>query len=154
MDLFAHLPFSILRSSEASDHRKLASGEPLRRVVEVPYMKSLKVTPTSADRTRWIHESQVSIHISIVDQNCWTAYGFEDTYYKMGKEAGRFAESLRETALNCFDALAGPVDSGRLCSTLIKDPFEYFLRLYEIHIEKAQIAWATVVEELEKVIKE
>lgn len=154
MDLFAHLPFSVLRTHQTSDSRQLASGKSLRRSVEIPYIKSLGDSPTSADPVGWIYETQVSIHISLVDQDCWTAYVFEDTYFKSDKEAGTFSESLQEASYYCLDALAGARGSGIPDSTNSTDPLEYFLRLCEARIEKAHIAWATIVEELEKVVKE
>ncbi|ROW07472.1 hypothetical protein VPNG_07108 [Cytospora leucostoma] len=152
MNLFVHLPFSTLRHNQASDHRRLASGKYLRRSVQIPRLNYPGASTTSADSIGWIHETQISMHISIIDPSCWTAYMFEDTFYKKGKEAERFAESLQDTR-DRFDALARTVGSGPFDTSSTSDPIEYFLTFFDVQIERAYIAWANVVDELEKTVK-
>lgn len=152
MNLFAHLPFSTLRDGKCSDYRTLADKGTLRRSIEIPRVKTLR---TTADSTKWIHQTQISIHISILEgQSCWTAYVFEDTFYKKGDEYERFTNSLRESSSLCLDALAGAVGSGKLDSTLTTDPREYYLAVFEARVEQAHLAWAEIVGELEKTVKE
>lgn len=156
MNLHAHLPFLTLRHENASDHRSLASGKSLRGSIEIPRMKSMSGVAKSSDRVGWLHQTQISIHISTVDQHCWTAYMFEDTYYKKGKEAAKLAVSLRDASDNCLDALigAGSVGSRNPDTTLYQDHLEYFLLWLEARIKKADLAWETVVEELERNVQE
>jgi hypothetical protein len=153
MNLFAHIPFSTLRDHQAFDQRKLADGKHLRRSVEIPYMESLKATPTSKDLTGCIHEAQVSIHISIIDQSCWNAYVFEDTYYKTGKEAERLDSFLRGSSFYRLDALAGTASDGELDSTLFEGPLDYFLILFEARIKQSYLELDRIVDKLEKSVK-
>lgn len=159
MNLFVHLPFSTLRYDQASDHRQLSCGKYLRRSVEIPHLQSLRTSTTSADQICWIHETQISMHISVVDPSCWTAYVFEDTFYKQGQEAERFADFLQDTSTTvlhtsvCLDALAGAVGSRRSDGNITRNPLDYFVKLFEAYITKAYLEWEAVVEELEKGVK-
>lgn len=155
MNLFAHLSFSTLRPYQALDHRKLADGKPLRQSFEVPYMRSLRTETSSPEGSQgWIHETQISIEISIIDQSCWSAYVFEDTYYKKGTEAERLNESLQGSRVFSPDALAGTAgDCGEVDSALFEDPLVYFLTLLEARITQFHLELDRIVEVLEKNVK-
>lgn len=118
-------------------------------------MKSLRaLTPMSKAPIGCIYETQISIHISIIDQSCWTAYVFEDTYYKRGKEANSLRRFLRGSSSFSPDALAGAAGSGgELDSTLFETPMEYFITLLEARIKQSCLAWDKIVEELERNVK-
>lgn len=110
--------------------------------------------PTPHAPTQWIYETQISIQISIVDESCWTAYVFEDTFHKRGNEAKSLKEFLRGTTSFSPDALAGAAGSGgELDSTVCGTPIEYFVTLLEARIEQACLSWEDIVDVLQDNVK-
>ncbi|KAH8748871.1 hypothetical protein F5883DRAFT_652987 [Diaporthe sp. PMI_573] len=98
---------------------------------------------------RWICESQVSILVSIVDLNGWTAYAFEDTYYKKHEPTSYWDSFCSKLGYYYPDALS----SGTLDSTRFLEPRMYFLRVFETRIDQVYREWRVVVDMLAEIVK-
>lgn len=91
----------------------------------------------------------MSALVSVVDVNGWTAYMFEDTYYKARESSQDLDVFCSEPSFYFPDALtAGDFDSTRYLG-----PREYFLRVFQIRIEQAFREWQVVVDRLEEIVQ-
>ena len=149
MTLSFHLPFYTFRKRSYTDSRQDHEGSPLRKSFELPYMH-LPGSPQDLSKPRrWICESQVSLLVSIVDLHGWTAYAFEDTYYK-AREPTQYWDSFCSMPGYYYpDALT----SGTLDSTRFLEPRVYFLKVFETRIYQAYREWRVVVDTLEAIVK-
>lgn len=132
------------------DSRQDHEGLSLRTSRELPYMH-LGGSPEDLPKPcRWICESQVSLLVSIVDLNGWTAYVFEDTYCKE-REPSQYWDSFCSQPRYYYpDALT----TGKLDSTRFLEPRMYFLKVFETRIEQAYREWRVVVDTLAEIVKQ
>lgn len=148
MVLSLHLPFYAIGRQSCTDSRRDHEGLPLRKCAEIP---QVYLTGSSEDsqKLRWVCESQVSLLVSIIDVHGWTAYLFEDTYYK-SREPTQYWDSFCSKSGHYYpDALT----SGTLDSTRSLDPRTYFLRVFEARIDQVYREWRVVVDTLEEIVK-
>lgn len=149
MTLGFQLPFYTFRKQPCTDDRHDHEGNPLRKSYKLPSMQLTGSSQPSTKLTGWICESQVSVVVSVVDPHGWTAYAFEDTYYKAqdtSEEADIFCKSPE---FYFPDALT----AGLLDSTRFLEPREYFLRVFQIRIDQAFREWRALVDRLERTVK-
>lgn len=147
MTLCFHLPFCIFRDHLCTDSRQDRQGKPQRKSFAIPSMQlpSTLQPPLGG----LICDSQVSALISVADVGGWTAYMFEDTYYKAREPSQDLDDSCSEPSFYFPDALtAGAIDSTRFLG-----PREYFLRVLQIRIEQAFQGWQVVVDKLEEIVQ-
>ncbi|KAK2599779.1 hypothetical protein N8I77_011504 [Diaporthe amygdali] len=149
LTLYFQLPFYTFRARQYTDTRQDHEGNPLRKSFELPCMQLPGMSGRLSKSCGWICESQVSVLVSVIDVQGWTAYAFEDTYYKT-------RESLLELDIFCSkpgfyfpDALT----AGNLDSTRFLEPREYFLRVLQHRINQAYREWRAVVDNIEEVVK-
>ncbi|KFZ18425.1 hypothetical protein V501_01227 [Pseudogymnoascus sp. VKM F-4519 (FW-2642)] len=149
-----HMPYYVLGRSKTviRDTRRKSDGNPLRQSQKLDFLsRSLDASKDSnpTDRHYWLHEAQISIVVTGVNNWVWTAYGFVDTYFgskgtveDYDKLKGRHGE--REDPL-----AAGRLNGGEPIWT----PREYFLRVVQSRIRKVLKEWnrivRTVTEEVE-----
>lgn len=105
--------------------------------------------PAESHPGGWICESQVSVLLSVVDLDGWTAYAFEDTYYETREPSQDFDIFCSEPSLYFPDALA----TGTFDSTRFLEPREYFLKVFQIRVDQAFREWQVVVDRLEVIVK-
>lgn len=97
----------------------------------------------------WVCDSQVSVLVSVVDVYGWTAYMFEDTYYKAREPSKELDVFCSKPGFYFPDALtAGIYDSTRFIG-----PREYFVKVLQIRIDQAFREWQLVVDRLEEIVK-
>lgn len=131
------------------DPRQNNEFSPLRQSLELPYMHLAGNHQDLAKSKRWICESQVSLLVSIVDLNGWTAYVFEDTYCKKREPSSYWDSFCSKPGYYFPDALT----SGKLDSTRFLEPRIYFLRVFETRIEQAYREWRVVIDVLAEIVK-
>lgn len=147
MILCLHLPFCIFREHPCTDSRQDHEGRPQRRSLAIPSIQLPCALQSSLGG--WICDSQVSALISVVDVGGWTAYMFEDTYYKAREPSQDLDAFCSEPSFYYPDALtAGSIDSTRYLG-----PREYFLRVFQTRIEQAFREWQVVVDKLEEIVQ-
>lgn len=150
MTLSLHLPFYTFRKHSHIDSRQDYEGLPLRRSREIPCMNLVGKNLQDPGRpSRWICESQFSLLVSIVDLHGWTAYAFEDTYYKAHEPTQYWDSFCSKEGYYYPDALT----SGTLDSTRLLDPRMYFLRVFEARIDQVYREWRAVVDALEMIVR-
>jgi hypothetical protein len=91
----------------------------------------------------YIHEAQISIMVTGLDDWYWTAYCFVDVYFK---ESGH-----RESVGHYSNAGRDPLSGGKTSVTRDKPtwlPREYFLQLLTYRMEQAKQEWNNVVYQL------
>ncbi|KAG8170186.1 hypothetical protein KVR01_000931 [Diaporthe batatas] len=132
-----------------TDSRQNHQRVPLRQSFELPYMHLLGTLEDLPKPGRWICESQVSLLVSIVDLNGWTAYVFEDTYYKEHQLPQYWDDFCSQPGYYYPDALT----SGKLDSTRFLEPRMYFLRVFETRIEQVYREWRVAVDTLAEIVK-
>ena len=86
-----------------------------------------------------LHEAQISVLVTGVDEWFWTAYCFADTYF--GSE-----ESIQYYHKNELDALSGGEKSAR---SPVWNPREYFLSILSRRLKQVTKEWSNVIESLE-----
>lgn len=147
MTLGFHLPFCSLNDHPCTDSRPDREGRPLRKSLALPCMK-LPCTMESS-LGGWVCDSQVSVLVSVVDVCGWTAYMFEDTYYKSHEPSQNLDDFCSKPSFYFPDALtAGAIDSTRFIG-----PREYFLRVLRVRIDQVFGEWQVVVDRLEEIVK-
>lgn len=147
MTLCFHLPFCLLRDHPCADSRQDREGRLRRKSLALPSMQLPCTSQPSLGG--WICDSQVSALVSVVDVGGWTAYMFEDTYYKAREPSQDLDVFCSEPSFYFPDALtAGTIDSTRYLG-----PREYFLRVFHIRIEQAFQEWQVVVDRLEEIVQ-
>lgn len=148
------MPYYVLGRSEmvSRDTRRKSDGNPLRQSRKLDFLsRSLDASKDSnpTDQHYWLHEAQISIVVTGVNNWVWTAYGFVDTYF--GSKG----------TVEDYDKLKGrhweredPLSAGRLNGgEPIWTPREYFLRVVQSRIREVLKEWKrivrTVTEEVE-----
>lgn len=94
-------------------------------------------------------ESQVSVLVSVVDTNGWTAYAFEDVYHKGRDASQEFDIFCSKPGFYFPDALAPRFHD----STRYLEPREYFLKVFQVRIDQTLREWRAVVDILERNVK-
>lgn len=149
MTLCFHLPFYTFRKRSYTDSRQDHEGKPLRKSFQIP---SMYLEGSPQDRLKpsgWICESQVSVLVSIVDLHGWTAYLFEDTYYKAREPTQNLDPFCSMPGHYYPDALT----SGTVDSTRVLEPRMYFLKVLATRIDQAYREWRVVVDKMEGLVK-
>lgn len=144
-----HLAFCTFREKPCTDNRHDHEGNPLRKSWKLPIMQLPGPSQPSPKSDGYICESQVSIVVSVVDTQGWTAYAFEDTYYKARDSSQESDMFCSKPGLYFPEALT----TGILDSTRFIEPREYFLRVFQIRIHQAFLEWRTLVDILEQTVK-
>ncbi|KAL1865311.1 hypothetical protein Daus18300_007201 [Diaporthe australafricana] len=149
LTLHLNLPFYTFRKSPSADSRKNHEDKALRKCEQLPCMEIWGMDESLSELRGWICESQISVAVSVVDIHGWTAYAFEDNYYKT-------LESLPDLDLDYSipgfyfpDALA----AGNFDSTRPLGPMEYFLKVFQYRIHQAHREWLMLVDRLEETVK-
>lgn len=149
MTMGFHLPFYTFRKQPCTDNRHDHEGNPLRKSWKLPSMQMPGQSQPSPESDGHICESQVSTVVSVVDTQGWTAYAFEDTYYK-ARDSSQESDIFCSTPGFYFpDALTG----GDFDSTRFLESREYFLRVFQTRIDQAYQEWRTLVHILEQTVK-
>lgn len=149
MTMGFHLPFYTFREQLCTDIRHDQEGNPLRKSWKLPSMQIPGPSNPSSESDGWICESQVSGVVSVVDTQGWTAYAFEDTYYK-AQDSSQESDIFCSTPGFYFpDALI----TGWFDSTRFVEPREYFLRVFQTRIYQAYLEWRTLVDILDRIVK-
>jgi len=127
--------------SVAEDTRRRADGSPLRRSEEsIP----LQVNQTPRHAGNWhdyIHEAQISVMVTGIDDWVWTAYCFSDVYFK--------GESHTETVEHYDEGERDPHSCGTYhAHPPIWNPREYYLRTLSCRMEQVKQEWNNSVARL------
>lgn len=149
MTLGFHLPFYTFRDRPCTDSRHDHEGNTLRKSFKLPSMQLAGESQPSSKLSGWVCESQMSAVVSVVDINGWTAYAFEDTYYKAQDSSQKSDVFCSTPGFYYPDALT----AGKLDSTRFVEPREYFLRVFQIRIDQAFQEWRALVDILEQTVK-
>jgi hypothetical protein len=91
----------------------------------------------------YIHEAQISIMVTGLDDWYWTAYCFVDVYFK--------SPGHRESVEYYSDTNRDPLSGGKTSTVRDKPtwlPREYFLQLLAYRIEQVKQEWANAVYQL------
>jgi hypothetical protein len=135
-----HLPYYAWRPAKAiiMDIRKRSDGTPFRRSEEViPLQISNQVSGAQPRRLNdYIHEAQLSVMVTGVDDWVWSAYCFADVYFK-----GRGHSERVEHYFNP-DTKLDPSSCGRFpANPPVWIPREYFLRALSARTEQVKQEW-------------
>ncbi|KFY74283.1 hypothetical protein V499_05679 [Pseudogymnoascus sp. VKM F-103] len=149
-----HMPYYVLGKSKTAsrDARRKSDGSPLRQSRKLDFLsRSLDASKGSnpTDQHYWLHEAQISIVVTGVNNWVWTAYGFVDTYFG-SKGTVEDYDKLKGRHWEREDPLAaGRLNGGEPIWT----PREYFLRVAQSRIREVLKEWnrivRTVTEEVE-----
>jgi hypothetical protein len=120
-------------------------GKPLRISEEVIFLKledhEVVLEDKNGEDKAYIHEAQISVMITGLDDWYWTAYCFVDVYFKgMGHR-----ESVEAYSSSGMDPLSGGRTSRDRPTWL---PREYFLQLLTYRLEQVKQEWNNTVYQL------
>lgn len=149
MTLHLNIPFYTFRKSPSADSRKNHEGKPLRKCEQLPCMEIPGMDQSLSELRGYICESQISVVVSVVDIHGWTAYAFEDNYYKTLESSQDLDVFCSKPGFYFPDALT----AGNLDSTRSLGPMEYFLKVFQFRIFQAHREWLMLVDRLEETVK-
>lgn len=116
-------------------------GQPLRRSEEVIHLGLDDMS--MGDERDYIHEAQVSVMVTGVDDWFWTAYCFVDIYFK---------EDEHSEKVTTLSSPVNPMDPNS-CGKYALDrptwnPRHYFLSILSCRMEQAKQEWSNTVFQL------
>lgn len=124
------------------NYRRRRDGEPLRRSEEVIHLGTRNQTE-NGDVKDYIHEAQISVMVTGIDDWFWTAYCFVDIYFKDDEHSERVEQYV--TPPMKMDPLCG----GKFTlDRPIWNPRHYFLRTLSCRMEQVKQEWNNVVFQL------
>jgi hypothetical protein len=122
-------------------------GKPLRTSEEVIFLKlkdhGAVLEQKSGEDRAYIHEAQISVMVTGLDDWYWTAYCFVDVYFK--------GVGHRESVEAYSSSGRDPLSGGK--TSIVRDrpswlPREYFLQLLTYRLEQAKHEWNNAVYQL------
>jgi hypothetical protein len=123
------------------DHRKGSDHKPLRRSWRLPFLSG----SNSSLRPLCLYESQVSVTVTGIDHQVWTAYGSFDTYYGSSDSVQAYH------ATNALTGRPDPLAAGQLTAhNLIWTPREYYFKVFEIRIQQVGREWRAILDQVEE----
>ncbi|KIY01979.1 uncharacterized protein Z520_02117 [Fonsecaea multimorphosa CBS 102226] len=139
-ELAFHMPFYAWRNASREDHRRFASGEPLRETEDVSFLnqQAREVVLCQAHFTCVIFGS---------DDRHWVAYCFADTYFD-GQDDGRETVLEYHQDRDSEDGMnADPLTYGNIDADVdpIWNPRKYFLTICRYRLQRVGREWAQVV---------
>ena len=147
-----HLPFYALRTfrnpcERPNDRRRFSNGDILRRCRDLSFLNQSRT-----EASEYLYQAQISCVITGPDRWRWVAYCFVDVYYETeGKEtvSQYYEDSMGEDGLRTDPLTLGCVDA----DTPIRDPREYFLKVFWIRLNQVRREWQRVVERLSQEVR-
>jgi len=104
-----------------------------------------------------LHEAQISCVVTGSDNYRWVAYFFNDIFFEddENRESVEALEQERqqEEGLPCLDRDPLPANDC-LAAPPIRDPRQYFLRVFKSRMDRATHEWREVVSRLEGIVGE
>jgi hypothetical protein len=84
----------------------------------------------------------------------WVAYYFVDTYFDVAEEAKETVQSYYEDSLGPEGMRADPLTFGVIIAdNPIQNPKEYFLRVFQIRINRVKREWQQVVAKMQQSVR-
>jgi hypothetical protein len=141
------------------DHRLKADGKRLRWSQNLSFLRSEveDFYTTGECMMEYLHEAEISCVLTGSSNFRWVAYFFNDIFFE-DNESRESVEALeqemqQEEGLPCLDRDPLPADD---CPAAlpIRDPRQYFLRVFKSRMDRVTHEWHEVVSRLEVIVGE
>jgi hypothetical protein len=130
-----------------NDSRKGLDGKALRKSLRLPFLS--KSAPRSSVGKQCLYESQISVTVTGIDHQVWTAYGSFDTYYGSNDSVEDYRQTKGHTGR------PDPLTAGQLNAyNLIWTPREYFFKVFETRITQVTREWRAIADKVEDDVKQ
>jgi hypothetical protein len=131
------------------DSRKGYDRKPLRRSWRLPFLSGSKNALRSSVGNQCLYESQISVTVTGIDHQVWTAYGAFDTYYGSNDSVQAYHETIARTGR------PDPLAAGQLtANNLIWTPREYYFRIFEIRISQVGKEWRAISDKVQEDVEQ
>lgn len=143
-----HLPFFVLRNSEASRTapRQVGHESILRHSCDVSFLNRKAHDPAAYS----LHEAQISCAVTGPDENRWIAYSFVDTYDSEPRGSRENVFDWEEESEESDERASSDMlrSSHETTTELMQDPRQYFLSTFCGRLRQVRDEWRLVVEAL------
>jgi len=125
------------------------NGEPLRQSRELPFLSRPMNASKSTGEHYCLYEAQISVTVTGIDDWVWTVYGIVDTYFE-SRETTEGYGALEGRLRGRPDPLAAEQLNA---DQPIWTPREYFLKVFEIRLNRVLKEWDKIACMVEEEIK-
>ncbi|KEF60827.1 uncharacterized protein A1O9_02389 [Exophiala aquamarina CBS 119918] len=142
------LPYYALRSGDKTkDHRQDKGGKSLRHSHDVSFLYW-----DANDSAHYsLYEAQISCTITGLDEECWTAYCFIDTWFDTTDRKESVVRYRKDFVDSGELYRPDPLTRGLTTTdTDVMDPREYFLMVLRVRLAQATSEWQRLIENVDQ----
>ncbi|KAH8666730.1 hypothetical protein BX600DRAFT_280011 [Xylariales sp. PMI_506] len=145
-----HLPFYAWRKGQPTqDTRQNGHGKPLRRVQCLDFF-NVKSEDSNTQCEDHIFQAEVSFLVAGLDDWCWAAYTFVDTYHD-GNDSDDSVFHYHAQAESPDDLPMDPASGGKLQQNRpLWKPRVFYMRVLEARMERVKEEWINVVSNVQQ----